>query len=74
MILEGNVEVDGKERNSKGMQEDGKEKGGWEKWGVVTWAPNSVLSYQLLNRSLKFNVLLQLFGYPTVEYIFFHSI
>ena len=36
MILEGSVEVDGKERNSERMQEDRKEKGGWEKWGVVT--------------------------------------
>lgn len=36
MILEGSVEVDGKERNSERMQEDGKEKGGWEKWGVAT--------------------------------------
>lgn len=35
MILEGSVEVDGKERNSKRMQ-DGKVKGRWEKWGVVT--------------------------------------
>ena len=36
MSLEGRAQVDGKERNSERMQEDGKEKGGWEKWGVAT--------------------------------------